>query len=75
MEEMADANCSKLEMPAGGVDEIGKMRDARLYRAYEMKSADEMEIWGVRWNPRDGNVVPALSCNLVPSLLTCDHTL
>ena len=49
-------------MPADGVDEIDKMRDARWKRADEMESADEMEIWGVRWKLRDGKVVPALKC-------------
>ena len=44
-------------MPADGVDEIDKMRDARWKRADEMESADEMEIWGVkmerpRWKGR-----------------------
>ncbi len=48
-------------MPADGVDEIDKMRDARWKRADEMESADEMEIWGVRWKRRDGKVVPALN--------------
>ena len=26
-----------------------------------MKSADVMEIWGVRWKGRDGKIVPALN--------------
>ena len=65
MDKMADVNCSKLEIPAGcrrmGVNETDKMRDARRKRADEMESADEMEIWGVRWNGRDGKIVPALN--------------
>ena len=59
---MADGKCSRLEMPADGVDEIDKMRDARWKRADEMESADWMEIWGVRWRPQDERVVPALNC-------------
>ena len=48
-------------MPADGVGGIDKMRDARLEQTDEMKSADEMAIWGVRWNGRDGKIVPALN--------------
>ena len=46
IDKMADAKCSRLEMPADGVDEIDKMRDARWKRADEMESADYMETWG-----------------------------
>ncbi len=31
-----------------------------MEQADEMESADEMEIWGLRWKVRDGKVVPAL---------------
>ena len=47
-------------MQADGVDEIDKIQDSRWKRADEMESADEMEIWGVRWELRDGKVMPAL---------------
>ena len=47
-------------MPADGVDEIDKMRDTRWKRADEMESADEMNIWGIRWKLWDGKVVSAL---------------
>ena len=40
----------------------------------EMESADEMEIWGVRWRPQDGRVVPAFNSEYrmdLSTLLLC----
>ena len=51
-------------MPADGVYGIDEMRDARWKQSDEMKSADEMEIWGVSWRGRDGKIVPALKTAL-----------